>query len=423
MIDIKFVRLNKDLFKKKISLKDPHFDSERLFFLDQQRLEMQKEIDELLQKKKIFAKKGGDLSSSEQDEAIKIKESIEKKKVELEKTESEYEAVLLSCPNIPDDNLPVGNKDFNREIFSWGNKKDFKNYIPKEHVDLICKESKKKCIDFLKGSSLSGSGFILYEDKIVEIIRELTDLFLMNNRSFGFKEIIVPHIITKNTMTNASNLPRFKEDLYKIENENLYLIPTAEVSIASLHEKQLLDKKDLPLRYTAKSQCFRKEAGGYGKSERGIIRIHEFEKCELFTFSTESEENAEFELMLRCAKNILELLHLPYRIMLLATGDCSFASKKTCDIEVWLDGRGEYREVSSVSMCGDFQSRRSESKYKDGSKDERKFLRTLNGSSLAVPRTLIALLEKHQLEDGSVETNEIINLIKSAKRSIIPGEK
>lgn len=276
-------------------------------------------------------------------------------------------------------------------------KKQF-DFEPKHHVDL---NEKLNWFDFKKVTDITGSNFVLYKDMGVKLIYALTRLMIKNNVVYGYKPVMPPLLARKEALVNSGNLPKFAGDFYETQDE-LCLIPTAEVSLTNLHAKEILPVDELPLRYAAWTSCFRKEAGGYGATDRGLIRIHQFEKVEIYAITEPEKSNEEHERMLACSKKLLDELGLHYQVSLLAAQDCSFASSKTYDIEVWLPGQKEYYEVSSCSNCTDFQARRAKIRYRGSSVAKPKLVHTLNSSSLALPRLMVALMETYQQADGNI---------------------
>jgi seryl-tRNA synthetase len=407
MIDARLFKLNLEFLKKKILQKDKLFPIDELINLYNVSLLLKIELEELLSQKnnlnKEFSKDQIDLIRQKSKE---LSDQIELKKKEAEEKENAFQELYLRCPNICSDDLPIGGKEANKVIKTIGKKPIF-NFTPKKHVDLNIKDF----VDFEKGSKISKSGFIFYPEKGAELIYALTQFFIKNNQQHGYKLTLPPYLVSEKTITAASNLPRFKEEVFKSEEDNLYLVPTAEVALAGLYMDEILNESELPIRLTSWTSCFRREAGGYGASERGLIRIHQFEKVEAFVFCLPQKAEEEHQKMLACAESILNKLGLHYQVSLLATGDCSFAAYKTYDIEVWLPGQQEYREVASVSNCTDFQSRRAKTRYKSELDQKNHLVYTLNGSSLAVPRIMVALFETYQLENGIIDIDKIMSLL------------
>ncbi len=301
--------------------------------------------------------------------------------------------------------MPEGKDETGNKVAKhWKEKPDFK-FTPKPHWEIA---EKNNIIDFKRGTKLSGSRFVLYNDMGAKLERALINFMLdIHIKEHNYKEFIPPFIVSEKTMTGTGQLPKFKEDLFKLEGTDQYLIPTAEVPLTNIHSDEILQEDLLPLYYTAYTPCFRSEAGSWGKDTRGLIRLHQFNKVELVKIVKPDKSNDELEKLLKEAEKILQLLDIHYRIVILSSGDTGFSSYMTYDIEVWLPGMKDYREISSCSNCTDFQARRANIKYK--TKDNKsKFVHTLNGSGLAVGRTLVAILENYQTEDGSLTIPEVL---------------
>jgi seryl-tRNA synthetase len=316
-------------------------------------------------------------------------EGIEKKVEEIEK---ERYDIWVSIPNIPHSTVPIGkDEQDNKEVRKWGKPSKFRNDV-KPHEEL-------PFFDFERGAKLGGHRFTVMYSAFARLERAIANFMLDVQTSRGYKEVWVPHLVKSGIMFGTGQLPKFAEELYHCEKDDLWLIPTAEVPLTNLHSGEIIEEKDLPKYYTALTPCYRREAGAYGKDIKGMIRQHQFDKVELVKITSQEESWKEHELMLKDAENILQLLELPYKVMVLCTGDMGFAAAKTYDVEVWLPSQERYREISSVSNCTDFQARRANIRYraKDG---KLHFVHTLNGSGLAVGRTLIAIVENYQEEDG-----------------------
>lgn len=415
MINLKALKENNKLIEK-ILLKDPLFEIDLLIDNYDNFLKHKIELEELLGELNKLSKfdKNNPITDEKKNKSKELSLLIEEKKKEFIEIEKKFYDLYLKCGNIIFEDVPAGGKENNLVVKIFGERTSF-DFTPKNHADLF---SDNNFVNFNLGTKICKSGFIVYEDKVALILYKLCMIFLQINRKNGFKVIIPPSIANEETLTAASNLPRFQEDLFKIEQEKLYLIPTSEVSIAYIHSNEILDELSLPLRYTAWTKCFRKEAGGYGSNERGLIRIHEFDKVEIFSFTKEEDSEKEHLFMLSCVEEILQKLQLHYRISLLAAQDCSFASAKTYDFEVWLPGQNQYREVSSVSNCTDYQSRRSKTRYRDKNDNSIKLVHTLNGSSLAIPRIMVALFEKYQNSNSTINFDLIFDLLNKIEKDI-----
>ncbi len=302
------------------------------------------------------------------------------------------------------DDVPEGNKESNLIVKEWGKKSEF-NFPIKDHIDL---GQRLGWLDFEMAAKTSGSNFAFYRGDAVRLMYALTMFMLKNNMAHGFELVLPPFLVTEQSLIVTGNFPKFRDQVYEIHEDNLFLTPTAEVNLANMYRGKILDANQLPIRVTSWTSCFRREAGAYGAAERGLIRIHQFEKVELFTICEPEQALQELDLMIACAESILQKLGLHYRISLLAAQDCSFPSAKTYDIEVWMPARKEYYEVSSCSNCTDFQARRGLIRYKKEGDSKTRLAHTLNGSSLALPRLMVAIMETYQQEDGSIAIPEFL---------------
>lgn len=330
------------------------------------------------------------------DKVAKNKEDIARLTDELRVIEDELFKIALNIPNLIDDDVPDGaDESDNIELKKVLEPKEF-NFTPKEHWEID-----ENWIDFEKGVKLSKSRFSVLLNDGARVYRALINYMLDFNRSRGFNEVTLPYIANKETLLGTGQLPKFEEDLFKIADEELYLIPTAEVALVNLYRDEIISANELPMKLTSYTECFRKEAGSAGRDTRGMIRQHQFGKVELVSITTPEESEEVFEAMVNCASDLLASLELPHRLVKLCTGDIGFGANKTIDLEVWLPGQNRYREISSVSNTKDFQARRAKIRFKDGKKN--RLVHTLNGSSLAIGRTLIAIMENYQREDGTIE--------------------
>ncbi len=330
---------------------------------------------------------------------------LKSKKQDLEEEvrvlEEKLTSIALGVPNLPDENVPNGadeNENIVLEVI--GEKPQF-SFEPKEHWDLSC-----GWLDFERGVKLAKSRFSAIKGEGARLERALINYMLDFNRARGFEEWYVPFMANSNTLQGTGQLPKFEDDLFKIEGEDLYLIPTAEVSLTNLYNDEILASEELPLLLTSYTPCFRKEAGSAGRDTRGLIRQHQFDKVEMVAITKQEESDEIFEKMVNCASDLLSSLGLAHQKVMLCTGDLGFSAAKTIDLEVWLPGQNKYREISSISNTRDFQARRAKIRYKDGKKNV--LAHTLNGSSLAVGRTLLAIMENYQNEDGTVSIPEVL---------------
>jgi seryl-tRNA synthetase len=336
-----------------------------------------------------------------------VAEEIKGLEVKLAEAEAQLREVQLVLPNVPDASVPRGDESANREIRRVGEPRSF-GFEPKPHWEI---GARLGILDFERAAKISGARFAVAWGAGARLERALAQLMLdLHTGERGYTEVLPPYLVTAETLQGTGQLPKFEADLFKTSagDRDLYLIPTAEVPVTNLHRDEMLEAASLPLKYTAWTPCFRSEAGSYGKDVRGLIRQHQFHKVELVKLTTPETSMAELEGMVADAEEVLKRLELPYRVVLLSTGDMGFGAAKTYDLEVWLPGQGAYREISSCSNCTDFQARRANLRYRPEPGAKPRFLHTLNGSGLAVGRTLVALLENHQQEDGSVRIPEAL---------------
>jgi len=398
MIDLAALRKNPILIKR-LKNKDPDFDIERLLKLDDERRSINQEVEHLRARKNELARAAqGGVTNEVRQESITVGKQLKEKEQVFEKVTKEFKELYLYSPNIPESDVPVGDKTANKIIKEVGKKPVF-NFKPLNHIEL---GKKLGWFDFEAAAIMTGSGFALYKGDAVKLIYALTRMMLKNNVGHDFQPILPPYMVNYKSLEVASNFPKFKDDVYAIQDEDLYMSPTAEVNLTNVYRDTIIHAEELPIRMTAWTSCFRREAGGYGAQERGLIRIHEFEKVELYSITEPEKSNDELERMLTCAETILQKLGLHYRVLLLSTGDMSFPSAKTYDLEVWMPGQEAYFEVSSCSNCTDFQARRGKIRFRKGT-TKPELVHTLNASSLALPRLMVALMETYQLENGSID--------------------
>lgn len=408
MIDLGFLREDTQRVFQQIKRKDPQFPIAELYELDKRVRAIVHEVEELRARKNELAKaaqKGVTDELREQSKAIGAQ--LKEKEAEYDQYLKKFHDLYLRCPNLPAADLPEGGKEANKVVKVWGEKPTFP-FAVKNHEQLGVQNG---WFDFEAAARMTGSNFVLYKNDGANLIYALALLMYGHNRKHGFNPYLPPYLVNERALEGASNFPRFKEDVYSLEKDGLYLTPTSEVNLANIYRDHIFVAQDLPVRMTAWTSCFRREAGGYGATERGLIRIHQFEKVELYTICAPDQSDAEQKRMLNCAEELLQMLGLHYRVSLLAGQDCSFASAKTYDIEVWMPGQGEYKEVSSVSNCTDFQSRRCAIRYRATAGEKTHLTHTLNASSLALPRVMVALLETYQQADGKIKLPEIVRSV------------
>ncbi|MCW8859193.1 MAG: serine--tRNA ligase [Deltaproteobacteria bacterium] len=411
MLDIKYLREHFAAAEKALSTRSGSVDISGFMTLDQQRRELLGEAETLkAEKNAVSALIGRTKDKSQvQDEIRKMKDvssRIKELDEQLRTVEAQLNDLLMGVPNIPHGESPIGGSEAdNVEISSWGEKPSF-DFTPKAHWDV---GESLGILDFERASKLSGARFVIYFGAGARLERALINFMLdLHTSEHGYTETLPPFLVNRASMTGTGQLPKFESDLFHTEEVDLFLIPTAEVPVTNIHRDEILSEKDLPLCYTAYTPCFRKEAGSHGKDTRGLIRQHQFNKVELVKFVRPEDSDAELEALLKNAEKVLQLLKLPYRVVDLCTGDIGFSAARTYDIEVWLPGQDCYREISSCSNFRDFQARRASIRFRREGSKKPELVHTLNGSGLAVGRTLLAILENYQQEDGSVLVPEVL---------------
>lgn len=353
----------------------------------------------------------GELKKNKQDaselmaKVASIKASMEGEARELEEVQHKQTALLLTVPNLLTPEVPVGkSEDDNKEVYRWGEPSKM-NFTPVDHAEL---GEKLDILDFEAGSRITGARFVVYKGLAARLERALINFMLDHQTARGFTEMMTPFVAHERSLVGTGNLPKFEDQLFKLNSEQpWYLIPTSEVTLTNMKREQVMEESELPYLYTAYSPCFRSEAGSHGKDVKGLIRLHQFNKVEMVSICAPSQSEEVHQKMLESSKKILELLNLPYRVLALCSGDIGFASQKTYDLEVWVPSQGKYREISSISNCGDFQARRANIRLRN-KEGKLEFAHTLNGSGLAVGRTVVAILENYQQADGSVKIPEIL---------------
>ena len=428
MLDIKFVRENPDIVDKACeSRQNAHWDRERFFELDEQRRKTIVEVEQLQADRNAISKQIGQLmreGKTDEAEAAKAQVAANKEHIaELDEkrgqVEDELFALVAAIPNIPDETVPYGKDDSdNPEVRRWGTPREF-DFEPKAHWDL---GPSTGMIDFDRGVKLAGTRFYLLGGLGARMERALINFFIDMHVKAGFKEWWPPVITNQASLFGTGQLPKFDEDLYHVRPD-LYLIPTAEVQLTNIHRDEVLDASQLPLLYTAFTPCFREEAGSAGRDTRGIIRVHEFDKVEMVKFAKPEDSMNQLESMVAEAEACLQVLGLPYHVVTLCTGDIGFSARKCYDIEVWLPSYNNYKEISSCSNCWDFQARRANIKYRDPSEFKgTRYVHTLNGSGLAVGRTMAAIIENYQNEDGTITVPEALRPYMGGIEVITPEE-
>lgn len=412
MLDLKFVRENIDLIKKNLENRGTKLDLSDFIKLEEDRRERIKQLDDLLHKKNIISseisklKKEGKDTKGKIEEIKKEDEQINNLEVAIRLTEDKISEIMFFIPNIHDKSVPIGKHETsNVEIRKFGTPPEF-DFTTLPHWDL---GEMLGILDFERASRMSGARFVLYKGLGAKLERALINFMLdLHTKKHGYLEIIPPLLVSEKSMIGTGQLPRFKNELYKCADDDLYLIPTAEVSLTNIHREEVLNANTLPLKYVAYTPCFRREAGSYGKDTRGIVRLHQFNKVELMKFTKPEDSFSEFESLLKDAEEVLKRLELHYRVVMLCTGELGFGSAKTYDIEVWLPSLNSYKEISSCGNFTDFQARRSNIKLKRERGSKLEYVHTLNGSGLAIGRTFLAILENYQEKDGSVRIPEVL---------------
>tara|TARA_Y100001970_G_C14167493_1_gene822177 strand:+ start:446 stop:1699 length:1254 start_codon:yes stop_codon:yes gene_type:complete len=416
MHNIKFIRKDTDNFIKKLKDRNINFNANILLDLDKNNRDLIQKIEKLEQEKKIISKKQDKSQFSRSKDISKEIENLNEDQVKIKK---KIDKILSSLPNLALEDVPVGkDENSNKEIKIIGKIPEF-NFKPLSHYEI---GKKLNLMDFDTATKTSGSRFVFLKGKLANLERAISNFMLdCHTKEFGYQEISPPLIATDETMFGTGQLPKFESDQFEIklddEKSKKFLIPTAEVILTNMVRESFVKKNNLPLRLVASTACFRKEAGSYGKDTKGMIRQHQFYKVELVSIVDPDKCSEELNRMVDCAQHILKKLQLPYRVVLLSTGDMGFSAEKTFDLEVWIPSENKYREISSCSSCGQFQSTRMRSKYKD-EKNKSDFLGTLNGSGLAVGRTLIAIMENYQQKDGSIIIPEVLRTYMNGEKNI-----
>jgi seryl-tRNA synthetase len=420
MLDAKYIREHIDEVRERLSRRGQPLSLDQFILIDSERRKaiqdwerlraLQKKVSDEVSKRK---REGTDASEliSEMKKASQEVKDLDRVVEEKERALQEF---LLVIPNLPHPSVPKGtDSSENEEVRRWGEIPKF-DFEPKPHWDI---GEELGILDFKTGAKIAGARFTLYWDLGAKLERALINFMLdLHTREHGYQEVLPPFMVNRTTMTGTGQLPKFEEELFKIEGLEYFLIPTAEVPVTNIHQDEVLEESVLPLYYTAYTPCFRKEAGSYGKDTRGLIRQHQFNKVELVKFSKPESSYEELEKLLSNAEEVLKRLKLPYRVVTLCTGDLGFSASKTYDIEVWLPGQNTFKEISSCSNFEDFQARRAKIRYRVSGKSKTEYVHTLNGSGLAVGRTLVAILENYQQADGSV-------IIPGVLRSYLYGVK
>ena len=412
MLEARYIREHLEEVREKLALRGQDIDLGPFTAIDGERRKaiqewerlraLQKRVSDEVSKKKREGHDASDLIS----EMKKVSQDLKELDAVVAEKEKALQDFLLTVPNLPHATVPKGkDSEDNEEVRRWGEIPKF-GFEPKAHWDL---GEELGILDFKAGAKIAGARFTLYLDLGAKLERALINFMLdLHTREHGYREVLPPFMVNRTTMTGTGQLPKFEEELFKIEGLDYFLIPTAEVPVTNIHQDEVLEENLLPLYYTAYTPCFRKEAGSYGKDTRGLIRQHQFNKVELVKFSRPETSYDELEKLLLNAEEVLKRLRLPYRVVTLCAGDLGFSASKTYDIEVWLPGQNTFKEISSCSNFEDFQARRAKIRYRVSGKNKTEYVHTLNGSGLAVGRTLVAILENYQQADGTVVIPEVL---------------
>ena len=421
MLDIKFIRENLDLVKKSIKDRGLKLDLEGLIKLDDGRRQTLNELEGLRAEKNKANDEISALLKGKKDTQQKIKsmksiaDKIDQLEDKLKEAEAELEKLLLLIPNIPHSSIPIGDVSKKKVVRTRGEIRNF-DFKPVSHIEL---SQHLDIVDFIRASKITGSNFVLYKGWGAKLERALINFMLdLHTKKHGYTEVSPPFLVNRTSMTGTGQLPKLEEDMYRLKDDDLFLIPTAEVPVTNIFRDEILDEEVLPIYYTAYTACFRREAGSYGKDTKGLIRVHQFDKVELVKFVKPETSYDELEKLVNNAEEVLRLLGLTYRVAMLSTGDLSFAASKCYDLEAYAPGIDSWLEVSSCSNFESFQARRANIKFrrKDGKKLD--FVHTLNGSGVALARTVIAILENYQQKDGSVVIPEVLRLYLDGKDRI-----
>ena len=414
MLDPKWIRADPEQIAKRLKIKKFELDTKRLAALDCQRKELQLQTEALQNERNSRSKAIGQAKASGEDiseilnSMESLKQELEQKKERLNGLQTELSDYLLGVPNVPADDVPAGDDESkNVEVMTWGNPRLF-DFEIKDHGELG--ETLAQGLDFMAASKLTGSRFVVMRGATAKLHRALIQFMLdTHGKDHGYEELNVPYLVNSNSLQGTGQLPKFEEDLFKLRgDQEYYLIPTAEVPVTNLVRNEIIEEEQLPLKYVAHTPCFRSEAGSYGKDTKGMIRQHQFEKVELVQIVEPKQSAVALEELTSHAENILQLLDLPYRKVILCGGDLGFGSAKTYDLEVWLPSQNCYREISSCSSFTDFQARRMQARWRNPESGKPELVHTVNGSGLAVGRTLVAIFENNQQADGRIQVPDVL---------------
>jgi len=411
MLDIKFIRENLELVKQSLKNRNLKLNLDSLIELDDVRREILSRLEDLRAKRNKANDEISALLKEKKDTKEKINsiKSISAEIGELDNRIKEADAgvlkILITIPNIPHSSVPVGDPTKNSFVRTWGKPREF-NFKPQNHIDIA---QSLDIIDFNRATKVTGSNFILYKGLGARLERALINFMLdLHTRKHGYTEIFPPFLVNRASMMGTGQLPKLEEDMYKLKDDDLFLIPTAEVPVTNMFRDEILDEEKLPVYYTAYTACFRREAGTYGKDTKGLVRVHEFNKIEMVKFVKPEDSYNELERLVNDAEEVLQLLEIPYRVVMLATQDLSFSASKCYDLEAYAPGMDKWLEVSSCSNFESFQARRANIRFRRKESKKVEFINTLNGSGVALPRLVVALLENYQQEDGTVIVPKVL---------------
>jgi len=421
MLDIRWIRKEPEAVKEALGKRDPRLPStiDRILELDTERREALTRVNDLKAQRNEASKRVGELKRAGEDasEIIERTKAVGEEIASLDeivrRCDDEIESTLLVVPNVPFDDVPVGGEEANLVVAEWGEERDF-GFDPRPHWEI---GERLGILDLAAGARISGSGFPVLRGLGARLQRGLIDFFLdVHTTEHGYTELRVPYLVTAQAMVGTGQLPKFADESYQTERDDLWLIPTAEVPVTNLHRDEMLGIEDLPIRYTAYTPCFRREAGAAGKDTRGLLRVHQFDKVELVRYELPERSREALEELTAEAESLLQRLGLRYRRLALATGDLGIGGAKTYDLEAWAPGVGKWLEVSSCTTFTDYQARRANLRFKRHQAEKPEFVHTLNGSALALPRVVAALLETYQNEDGSVSLPEVLRTYVGTER-------
>jgi seryl-tRNA synthetase len=423
MLDMKFIRENIEAVEAALKTRSADLSLGDFKNLDSERRRVLSSVEALKAQKNSASEEIARTKDKSQvaDTIAAMKQltaEIKEREEQLNTIQPALDALLMTIPNLPAHSTPVGrSEEDNQLVRDWGTPRQF-DFTPLNHWDIA---ERLAIIDFERAAKLTGARFALYRGAGARLERALISFMLdMHTETHGYTEVLPPFMVNRDSMTGTGQLPKFEEDLFRLVDPEYFLIPTAEVPVTNIHRDEILKRDELPVRYTAHTPCFRREAGSYGKDTRGLIRQHQFNKVELVSFCHPEQSEEELERLTGHAEAILKALELPYRVMALCSGDIGFSACKTYDLEVWLPGQATYREISSCSSFGDFQARRAKIRFREDDQSKPEFLHTLNGSGLAVGRTVVAILENYQQADGSVTVPKVLRPYMGGMERITP---